>query len=184
VTPNPEATRSDGDTTGSPTGSDRQWLTASRWSSHRDWPGLLALVAVLVTFWLLGGFWGVIAWAVVASAWIAFPAIVPVAIGQFALVAVTPAEAGLTAVLPGSLSLLALLVSDIVTDLRDLPDGVVLIGNAVLLGAAVVGLISLSGIQAAGVGFVIILGTASYLLHRMLLLALGHLPENSENTNK
>lgn len=184
MTPTPETTRSDGDTTGGPTGSDRQWLTASRWSSHRDWPGLLALVAVLAAFWLLGGFWGVIAWAVVAGAWIAFPAIVPVAIGQFALVAITPAEAGLTAVLPGSLSLLALLVSDIVADRRDLPDGVVLIGSAVLLGASVVGLISLSGIQAAGVGLVIILGTASYLLHRMLLLMLGHLPENSGNANE
>jgi len=184
VTPSPEATRSDGDTTGGHTGSDRQWLIASRWSSHCDWPGLLALVAVLATFWLLGEFWGVIAWAVVAGAWVAFPAIVPVAIGQFALIAVTPAEGGLTAVLPGSLSLLALLVSDIVADRRDLPDGVVLIGNAALLGAGVVGLVSLSGFQAAGIGLVIIFGTASYLLHRMLLLALGHLPENSGNTNK
>ena len=182
MTPTQDTLPDDGITDGQTDG-ERPWFATFRWSSHRNWPGLGALVAVLVTFWLLGGFWGVIAWVVVASSWLVFPVIVPVAIGQFALVAVTPADAGVTALLPGSVSLLALLVSDVVTALQDLPDGVVLIGSVVLLGAGVVGLVSLSGIYAAGIGLGIVLGTASYLLHRVLLLVLGHLPVESRPTD-
>lgn len=175
MTAAPETPHSDSGMTGDQDSSGRAWFDAFRWTEQRDWSDAIILVVVLATFWLLGGGWGVIAWVVVTSCWFVFPPIVPVALGQFALLALLPSDGGFGTVFPGTIALLALLVSDIVTEMQDLPDGLFFVGSAVILSGVVLGLAWTTGLVAAVIGAVVILATVSYLLHRVLLFKLGHL---------
>ena len=155
------------------------WLDAFRSAEQPSWLEASALAAVLTTFWLLGGGWGAIAWVVVASSWLVFPPVVAVALGQYALIALTPIDSGFATVLPGSMALLALLVGNILTERQALSDGLLLLGSTVIIGGGVLGLVWTSGLLAGVIGVVGILATVSYLLHRLLLFKLGHLTETS-----
>lgn len=156
------------------------WLTTYRWHSHSDWLGVSTLGAVLISFWLHDGFWGGAAWVVVAITWVVFPVIVPVTLGQFALVAITPADAEFITLLPGSISLLTLLVADIAATRQRLLYLFTLIVSAIVFSGSAIWVIWLFGIQVAVIGLIMLFGVISYLLHRWLLLLLGHLPGDSD----
>lgn len=150
-------------------------LEPTRWAGRRDWIDAVALVAVLGTFWHVGGAWGAIAWIGVAVSWSILPVVVAVAIGQFALVAITPAQAGVVVTLPGAMALLALLVGDIVKAPQDIPDGLLFIGSTMILGGGVIWLAWTVSFLAAAIGVLAVLGLGSYLIHRLGLFELGHL---------
>lgn len=169
--------KSDAETSASQATLEPDRVVESRWRQKRGWVTAVVLLPVLATFWLLGGLWGVVAWTVVAASWLVFPPIVAVGVGQFALVALSPADAGLTAVLPGEATLLGLLVVDIVTTSRTAIDGGGLIGVATVAGGGVLLLEQALGLLAAIIGLLLGVGLVSYLLHRYLLLELGHLTD-------
>lgn len=135
---------------------DPGWATLARPA------GAVTLLAALVALWALGGVAGVLAWLAIAVCWLLAPPVVPVAVGQFALVALTPADTGLATVLPAEAALLALLVADFVDSAAWLPEGpavgtgqnvadaVACVGTAVALGAVALYGWRLSGPLVAG----------------------------------
>ena len=179
MTTTPDTAHAEGDTTPNQETTDPARLTgvtsAMRWSTQRTWIDMIGLVAILASFWLLAGGWGAIAWAVVAGSWALLPPVIPVAVGQFALLALLPADGGLPTVIFTSIALFSLLISDIVTETADLLDGVLCIGTAVVLTGVAFGLVQATGLIGAVIGIVVIFATVSYLLHRLLLLKLGHM---------
>lgn len=136
-------------------------LQSFRWGSGGRWLGAIALVAVLGALWLLGGNWGVIAWAVIALCWFLFPPIVPVAVGQFALVALAPVPVDLVTVAPVEAALLGLLIADIADD--GIVAVLILTGLAGVMAVGVIGLLQASGFLVAAIT---LLGV---LLHRPIL---------------
>lgn len=163
----------------SKTSGSHSWLEAIRWRTDAPILGRLALLAILGAFWWLGGVRGAVAWVFVTAAWLLWPPIVPVAIGQFALLLVLPADAALTTMLPAEAAILTPLLADILggRDTTTVIDAalfvfVIGIGGALLLILAEVG-----GLIAAGIVLLLVAGSGSYLLHRSLLLKLGHLDE-------
>ena len=180
MTATPDTRQSDDGPTDGHDSTGPAWLEALRWTERPGWIEGSVLLLVLATFWFLGGSWGAIAWIAVASSWVVFPPVVPVAIGQFALIALTPSDGGFSTVLPGSLALLALLVGDVMVKTRDLADGLLFLGAAVIIGGGVLGVVWTSGMGAGALGVVVIFAAVSYLIHRLLLFKLGHLTTSSE----
>jgi hypothetical protein len=180
MTTTPDPKQSDSGPTDNQDSTGSVWDSTFRWTEQRDWIEGSVLLLVLATFWFFGGSWGAIAWIAVASSWVVFPPVVPVGIGQFALIALTPSDGGLSTVLPGSLALLALLVGDVMVKTRDPADGLLFLGAAVIIGGGVLGVVSTSGMGAGVLGVVMIFAAVSYLLHRLLLFKLGHLTTASE----
>ncbi len=134
---------------------------------------------MLVAFWQLGGALGILAWVVVALSWLVFPPIVPVAIGQFALVALPAADTGLVALLPAEATLGALLVADVWSDTGSIGTAVAFTGVAILSGATVLVLDSRLELLETIVGFLLLFGAVSYLCYR-LLLDLGLLLDDAD----
>ena len=157
------------------------WLENSRWDAKRSPFGGIALLTVLVAFWQLGGALGIIAWVVVALSWLVFPPIVPVAIGQFALVALTAADTGLVALLPAEATLGGLLVADVWSDTESIGTAVAFTGVAILSGATILVLNSRLELLETIVGFLLLFGAVSYLCYR-LLLDLGLLLDDADKT--
>lgn len=157
--------------TGSQSGRLPSWLLAARWQPEIQWPGLFALAGVLVSFWVLGGVWGAVGWLVVAVLWLLFPPVIPVAVGQFVVVALTPPAAGIPAVLPGTAALGGLLLADIATE--SMIDGLSFVFLALLTGSSVWILVGVTGIVPAAGVLVAGVACGSYLLRRYLLVQLG-----------
>lgn len=156
----------------------RARLETIRWTTDTLVLGGLALLAVLAVFWWLGGVRGAVTWVFVAAAWLLLPPIIPVAIGQFALLVVLPTDATLMTILPAEVAVLTPLLADVLGGHDTTAVDTVLFVAAVGLGGALI-LISteVAGVLAAGVVLLLVAGIASYLLHRSLLLTLGHLDE-------
>lgn len=102
------------DTTADSSGSvsllDRIAAGELRWNTTRTVLQSLALLPVLGLFWLLLGFSGLVVWGLVVLTWLVFPAVVPVAVGQLALVAGSDPEPPL--LLAVEVNLFVLLVVD------------------------------------------------------------------------
>lgn len=145
------------------------WLEESRWETEWSPFGAIALLTVLVAFWQLGGALGILAWLVVALCWLVFPLFVPVAIGQFALVALTSADTGLSTMLPAEATLAGLLLADVWSDSGSTVAAVAFAGVAILSAAAILALITSAGLFETIVGFVILFAAVSYLCYRLLL---------------
>jgi len=145
-------------------------MDALRWSSWRGWADLVVLVAVLVTFWDLGGLFGAFGWLLVVAAWAVVPRTVAFVIGQFVLVVLAPPDLSLTAVAPGAAALIALLLIDFRSESRPLFSTVVFLGFAALLGVVTGGLARSVGLLAAAGTLLAAVGLLAYLLHRYSLL--------------
>ncbi|MDS0280797.1 hypothetical protein [Haloarcula onubensis] len=140
------------------------WTGDTRWTTLDRPAGAVALLAALVALWALGGAVGALAWLAITACWLLAPPVVPVALGQFALVALTPADAGLVALLPAEGALLALLAAsfldsgawnpgnatDVVGLRPNLVDALAYAGVAVALSAGVVYAWELAGPLVAG----------------------------------
>lgn len=111
------------DRAGGAAGGSLQWAGDIGWATLGRPVGAGALLGVLVALWDLAGLAGVAVWVAVAAWWLLFPPVVPVAFGQFALVALTPADTGLVTVLPAEAVLVALLVADFLDSAAWRPDG-------------------------------------------------------------
>jgi hypothetical protein len=156
-----------------------EWVTATRWDPHVG-PGSAAVVLLaLAGCWWLGGVVGVAVWAVVATTWLLFPPIVPVAVAQLGLVVLLSADPPVTTVLLAEVPVVLLLVADLVEQANARVAGGVMLGLSAVGVGGVLALADGSFVAvAAGV-----LGTgavASYLLHRYLLVKLG-IAENIGN---
>ncbi|MFC6861854.1 hypothetical protein ACFQGE_00070 [Halomicroarcula sp. GCM10025817] len=159
----------DADSSTTPFGLGAALLEESRWDTERSPFGGIALLTVLVAFWQLGGALGIIAWIVVALSWLVFPPIVPVAIGQFALVAMTAADTGLVGLLPAEATLGALLVADVWSDTGSTAAAVAFTGVAILSGATILVFNSRLELLETIVGLLLLFGAVSYLCYRLLL---------------
>lgn len=161
-------------------GGSRSWLEAIRWRTDTPILGGVALLAILGVFWWLGGIRGAVAWVFVAGAWLLWPPIVPVAIGQFALLVVLPTDAALTTMLPAEAAILTPLLADILggRDTTAVIDAALFVFVVGIGGALMLLLAEVGGLIAAGIVLLLAAGIGSYLLHRSLLLQLGHLDEN------
>lgn len=148
---------------------------AYRWTSGGGWIGGTVLLVVFVALWDIGGLSGIAAWIVIASSWLLFPPIVPVAVGQFAIVALTASGTGLVTVLPVEASLLALLAVDLVSGDLSLISGLGFVLGTVALAGSLVAVARTTGLLFAGCLALLALGGVSYALHRCMLLDLGHL---------
>lgn len=160
-------------------GGSRSWLEAIRWRTDTPILGGVALLAILGVFWWLGGIRGAVAWVFVAGAWLLWPPIVPVAIGQFALLVVLPTDAALTTMLPAEAAILTPLVADVLGG-RDttVADAALFVAAVGIGGALMLVLSEVGGLIAAGIVLLLVAGSGSYLLHRSLLLQLGHLDDD------
>lgn len=98
------------------------WAGDTGWATVERPVGAVALLGVLVALWRLGGVVGAVAWLAIAACWLLASPVVPVAVGQFALVALTPADSALVAVLPAEGALLALLAADFLDSAAWRPD--------------------------------------------------------------
>jgi hypothetical protein len=169
--------------TGGPT--DRwAWVVDQRWDGSTRVVGGALLLGTLGLLWQVGGVIGVATWLVVAGSWLLFPPIVPVAIGQFALVAVAPdltVEVGVTAV-----ALLALLGADFLDrptaggGIRpaSLVYALCFAGLCLLFGGSLFGVAARNGIETA-VAAVGLLGAGlAYTLHRYSVVAFGQADES------
>ncbi|WP_135306456.1 hypothetical protein [Haloarcula amylovorans] len=154
-----------------------------RWGATYEWPGVVVLFAILATLWSLDGRLGVAAWLAIVVSWVVFPPIVAVAIGQFALLALSPADAGLLAVLPTEAGLFGLLVADIISSDHSKAEWALLIGGLLALSTSLLALTATNGLLVAVLVCLAVLAMVSYLLHRYLLLGLGHLSPIAENGN-
>ncbi|WP_178917778.1 hypothetical protein [Natronomonas gomsonensis] len=165
---------------GSTTSDSRSWLEAIRWRTDAPILGGLALLAILAAFWWLGGFGGVAAWVFVAAAWLLWPPIVPVAIAQLALLVVLPADAALTTMLPAEAAIVTPLLADILggRDTTTIVDTALFVAIICVGGASVLLIAEVGGLIAAGIVLLLVAGLGSYILHRSLLLKLGHLNED------
>lgn len=166
----------------------RGWTGDSSWATDGRFVGSLVLLASLPFFWRLGSLAGVVSWGVIAIAWLIFPPIIPVAIGQFAIVALTATETGLRGILPAEAVLLALLIADLVdgngwvqNESSTFPwpetpftfsDIVVALSITTLSSAGLLLLTTETATLTAGVLSLGIFGTLSYGLHRYLLVDL------------
>lgn len=150
------------------------WTGDTGWATLDRPAGVVGLGLALVTFWLLGGLAGVLAWLVLAGTWLLAPPVVAVALGQFLLVALVPADAELLTVLPAEGALLGLLAADFIDsgawlpdftgglDTRqNLADALGYAGGAIALSALVVGVWRAAGALVAGglcLGLVAVVG--------------------------
>lgn len=159
-------------------------LDEYRWTSGGGWIGGLVLLAVLVAFWDIGGLGGVAAWIVIATSWLLFPPIVPVAVGQFAIVALTASDTGLVTALLLEAPLLALLAVDLVTGDLPLINGVGYALGTIVLAGSLVEVARATSLLFAGCLALLALGGISYVLHRYLLLDLGHLPVEQDKSDE
>ena len=89
------------------------WLGSSYWATRTGVLGGVVFVGLLYEFWTLGGLTGLLAWSMLVCTWLFVPTVVVVAVGQFAIAAVTPVTVPLTTVLPVEALLLALLAIEI-----------------------------------------------------------------------
>lgn len=165
-------------------GSDRwAWTSDDRWHGSTRLVGGLVLLITLAFLWRLGGLFGVGTWLVVAGSWLVFPPIVPVAIGQFALVAVAPEtnlEAGVTAA-----ALVALLGADFVdrptTGVGISRQGVVyalcFAGLCLLLTGLLFGVEASNGIGVAVAAVSVLTTGFAYTMYRYSVVAFDRLPE-------
>ena len=156
----------------------RSWLEAIRWQTDAPILGRLALLSILGVLWWLGGVRGAVVWVFITAAWLLWPPIVPVAIGQFALLVVLPADAALTTMLPAEAAILTPLVADVLGG-RDttVADAALFVAAVGIGGALMLVLSEVGGLIAAGIVLLLVAGSGSYLLHRSLLLQLGHLDD-------
>ncbi|MBX0297799.1 hypothetical protein [Haloarcula nitratireducens] len=150
-----------------------------RWGTELGWAGALVLLAILAPLWVLSGRLGIAAWFAIAVSWIAFPPIVAVAIGQFALIALTPADIDLLTVLPTEIGLLGLLIVDVGSN-HSLREVALLVGSVLALSTFALALTLTNGIVVAMLCSLTVLAVISYLFHRYLLLSLGHLSPSDD----
>jgi hypothetical protein len=122
---------------------------------------------------LSGGLAGVLAAAVLAVAWYAFPLPYAVALGHLLLVALLPADAGLARVALAETGLLGLLLAEAPTIE---PPGrfvaAMLSASVVLGGAALAGRVA-GGLPGATIALAAAGGILGYAVHRYELLRLG-----------
>jgi len=158
------------------------WTGDSRWATTDRPVGAVVLVVALVPFWQLGGPAGVLAWLGVAGSWLLFPPVVPVALGQFLLVAVTPADMSLGALLPAEGALLALLGAtfldsggwlpgrnaELSSRRQDLADAAGYLGAATALAAGAVSVATVAHPLLAGALCLGLLGAVAYGLRPVL----------------
>lgn len=171
------------------------WTRTFGWATHTGVAGLLILLGLLGGLWNLGGLIGVVTWSGLVLTWLFFPTIAVVALGQFALAAVTPTDVALITVLPVEGLLLALLAVDVLLSEPLLFDkeglnlqlpplrvqaGLAYVGAVVVLAGTVLWVTDTQGLVAAGLTGAILVTTAAYVLHRSLLYALGQLPVETE----
>jgi hypothetical protein len=155
------------------------------WATHTGVAGVPVLLGLLVGLWNLGGLMGVVAWVGLVITWLFFPPVTVVAVGQFALAAVTPTDVTVMAVLPIEGVLLALLAVDLVLSNPLLFDseqgfdpqlprlrlqaGLVYVVTAAVLTGIVLWTADIQGLVAAGLTGTVLVATAAYFLHRYLL---------------
>lgn len=168
----------------------RGWTGDTSWATDGRLVGGCVLLASLVFLWRLGGLAGVASWGVIALTWLVFPPIVPVAIGQFAIVALTSTETGLLEVLPVEVTILALLIADLVDgngwwrnevstlSWPDTPftfsDIALALSMITLFGAGLELIATETSTLTAGLLGLALFGTISYALHRYSLIDLGY----------
>jgi len=123
-----------------------------------------------------------LAWLGVAGSWLLFPPVVPVALGQFLLVAVTPADMSLGALLPAEGALLALLGAtfldsggwlpgrnaELSSRRQDLADAAGYLGAATALAAGAVSVATVAHPLLAGALCLGLLGAVAYGLRPVL----------------
>jgi len=158
------------------------WTGDSRWATFDRPVGALVLLGVLVPFWSLGGIAGVLGWLAIVASWLLFAPVVPVVLGQFILVALTPADAALVTLLPAEAALLALLAatfldsgawlpagpSGLVPTRQNIADALGYFGMAMALSALVVYVVGLSSSLVAGALCLGLVGGIGYVLRPAL----------------
>jgi len=138
------------------------------------------LTAILLLFALIvlsmgGGVVGFGIWVVLAVSWVLLSPILTALIGQFAIFVFFQNGQLLFIILAEGL----LLAQIVLEKSWSLAGRLVFLGVTALLLTLGVGLYRLSGILTAILGLLLIFGTASYFLHRYLLLNLGLLTDGA-----
>jgi len=147
------------------------WLTPTRWDPHVGPGSASAPLGALPGCWWFGGLPGVGIWAVVATTWLLFPPIVPVAVAQFGLIVLLPEDPAVTTILLAEVPLVLLLGADLVEQANSWAAGVVMLGLSAV-GMGVVLSVAPGSLGPVAIGVVGAGGLASYLLHRYLLVKL------------
>jgi len=159
------------------------WTGDTHWATRQRPVGATVLLLALVAFWSLAGGFGVLAWLAIAGCWLLFPPIVPVALGQFLLVAVTSADAPLVTLLPAETALLGLLAAsfldsdgwrsvgppDLVATRQNLADAFGYVGMALVVISLTIYVWQAAGPLLAGGFCVGLVGVVGYSLRPALV---------------
>ena len=145
-------------------------ISTLRWRENYPRSGVIALITILGTLWLLAGVWGVIGWLVVAVTWVLIPTIGAVAVGHIVVIALAPDGAGMTMVLPSLGAISGLLVVELAAE--SFGDAGIFTSLVIVTTAVTVVLAQVYNLLAATVVLITFVSSGSYVLHRYLLLEL------------